>query len=242
MKVTVLGNSSTTVTAGGACSSYLLDTGEKKVLLDIGNGSLFHLKKLIMLGEIDAILLTHHHFDHISDLFLFRYEREGLKYMGQEIKPIPLYTPKMEPWLLEKLEKNHLFDFFYISEENTREILGMKVSFIPVEHLVETYALRIEKDGKVFTYSADTGMCGGILKAAEGADLFLCEATYVSKEPYRMKHHLHGKEAGEIAEKAGVKKLLLTHLPEKEVDLLLSEAKEIHEDTEVSEILKSYQI
>ncbi len=242
MKVTVLGNSSTTVTPGGACSSYLLESCGKKILLDAGNGSLFNLKKILSLDKIDAIVLTHHHFDHISDLFLFRYEREALKYMGQEVKPIPLYTPKMEPWLLEKLEKNHIFEFYYVEEEKTLEIFGMKVSFIPVEHLVETYALRFEKDGKVFTYSADTGMCEGILKVSEDADLFLCEATYVSKEPYRMKHHLHGKEAGEIAKMSRVKKLLLTHLPEKEVDLLLSEAKEIHKDTEISEILLSYEI
>ena len=242
MKVTVLGNSSTTVTPGGACSSYLLESCGKKILLDAGNGSLFNLKKILSLDKIDAIVLTHHHFDHISDLFLFRYEREGLKYMGCEVKPIPLYTPKMEPWLLEKLEKNHIFEFYYVEEEKTLEIFGMKVSFIPVEHLVETYALRFEKDGKVFTYSADTGMCEGILKVSEDADLFLCEATYVSKEPYRMKHHLHGKEAGEIAKMSRVKKLLLTHLPEKEVDLLLSEAKEIHKDTEISEILLSYEI
>ena len=218
MKVTVLGNSSTTVTPGGACSSYLLESCGKKILLDAGNGSLFNLKKILSLDQIDAIVLTHHHFDHISDLFLFRYEREALKYMGQEVKPIPLYTPKMEPWLLEKLEKNHIFEFYYVEEEKTLEIFGMKVSFIPVEHLVETYALRFEKDGKVFTYSADTGMCEGILKVSEDADLFLCEATYVSKEPYRMKHHLHGKEAGEIAKMSRVKKLLLTHLPEKEVE------------------------
>ena len=242
MKVTVLGNSSTTVTPGGACSSYLLESCGKKILLDAGNGSLFNLKKILSLDKIDAIVLTHHHFDHISDLFLFRYEREALKYMGQEVKPIPLYTPKMEPWLLEKLEKNHIFEFCFVEREKMLEIFGMKVSFIPVEHLVETYALRFEKDGKVFTYSADTGMCEGILKVSEDADLFLCEATYVSKEPYRMKHHLHGKEAGEIAKTSRVKKLLLTHLPEKEVDLLLSEAKEIHKDTEISEILLSYEI
>lgn len=242
MKVTVLGNSSTTVTPGGACSSYLLESCGKKILLDAGNGSLFNLKKILSLDKIDAIILTHHHFDHISDLFLFRYEREGLKYMGCEVKPIPLYTPKMESWLLEKLEKNHIFEFYYVEEEKTMEIFDMKVSFIPVEHLVETYALRFEKDGKVFTYSADTGLCEGILKAAEDADLFLCEATYVSREPYRMKHHLHGKEAGEIAKASRVKKLLLTHLPEKEVDLLLSEAQEIHKDTEISEILLSYEI
>lgn len=242
MKVTVLGNSSTTVTVGGACSSYLLQTGEKNILLDAGNGSIFNLKRLLPLKDIHAIILTHHHFDHLSDLFLFRYEREALKYMGEEILPIPLYTPKMEPWLEEKLSKNHIFDFHFIEEECTVDLFSTRVSFFSVEHLIECYALRVEKDGKVFTYSADTGMCDGILKAAEKADLFLCEATYLSREPYRMKHHLHGEEAGEIATTAKVKRLLLTHLPEKEVDLLLREAKSVHKWTDISRILETYEI
>lgn len=242
MKITVMGNNSTTASAGGACSSYLLEAGGKKILLDMGNGSIFNLKKLVKLSEIDAIILTHHHFDHISDLFLFRYEREGLKYMGEEVSPIDLYTPEMPEWLLEKLTKNDLFRFHIIGE-NTKVFLGdLSIEFIEVMHLIETYALRCTYKDKIFTYSADTGLCDGIYEACKDADLFLCEATYGSYNGYRMKHHLHGREAGEIAKKSGVKKLLLTHLPEENLDRLLEEARVLHKDTQISEIQKTYEI
>lgn len=242
MKITVLGNNSTTASPGGACSSFLLEADGRKILLDMGNGSIFNLKKQVLLSEIDAIILTHHHFDHISDLFLFRYEREGLKYMGQEVLPIDLYTPEMPEWLLEKLAKNDIFRF-HVIEENTKISMGsLSIEFIEVVHLIETYALRCTCEDKVFTYSADTGVCDGIYEACRDTDLFLCEATYGSYEAYRMKHHLHGREAGEISEKSGVKKLLLTHLPEENLDRLLEEAREIHKDTQISEILKTYEI
>ncbi|MFH5835446.1 MBL fold metallo-hydrolase [Proteiniclasticum sp. C24MP] len=242
MKITVLGNNSTTVTQGGACSSYLLEVEGRRILLDMGNGSIFNLKKRVKLHEIDAIILTHHHFDHLSDLFLFRYEREGHKYMGEEVSPIDLYTPEMPQWLQENLMKNDLFRLHVIKGDTKVSMGDLTVAFIEVLHLLETYALRFTHDGKIFTYSADTGVCDGIYEAAREADLFLCEASYGSYEPYRMKHHLHGAEAGEIAEKCGVKKLLLTHLPEENLDGLLQEARAVHEDTEISEILKTYEV
>lgn len=242
MKLTVLGNNSTTAMPGGACSSYLLESGGRKILLDAGNGSIFNLKKILKLEEVDAVILTHHHFDHISDLFLFRYEREGLKYMGQEVPAIPLYSPAMEPWLYEKLEKSHIFDFHFIQGETESTLFDLKIRFIPVEHLVETYAVRVESQGRVFAYSSDTGLCEGILKASDQADLFLCEASYLSEEPYRMRHHLHGQEAAGIAVQSQVQRLLLTHLPENRHRELLLEAQEIHRNTELSEILATYEV
>lgn len=242
MNVTVLGNNSTTVQPGGACSSYLITHKGKKLLVDLGNGSLFNLKKVCALEEVDGIILTHHHFDHLSDLFLFRYEREGQKYMGHAVAPIPLYSPKMDPWLEEKLMKNNLFHWVEVKGAVRKEIFDLQVDFVPVEHLIETYALRITQGEKTFVYSADTGLCEGIKEAAKGADLFLCEATYLSTEPYYMKHHLQGKEAGIIAKEAGVKKLLLTHLPETGTKALLAEAQAFHEDTALAEILTTYEL
>lgn len=183
MKITVLGNNSTTVQPGGACSSYLITHEGKNLLIDVGNGSLFNLKKVCALADINGIILTHHHFDHLSDLFLFRYEREGHKYMGYPVAPIPLYSPKMDPWLEEKLMKNGLFHWEEIRGAKRRDVFGLQVDFVPVEHLIETYALRITNGTKTFVYSADTGLCEGIKEAAKGADLFLCEATYLSTEP-----------------------------------------------------------
>ena len=242
MKLTVLGNDSTTVSPGGACSLYLLEAGGERILLDMGNGSIFNLKKVIALADIDAIILTHLHFDHMADLMLFRYEREGRKYLGEEIIPIDLYTPQPAGWLMEKLEKGDLFSFHMIRENQVVRRGALMVEFIRVLHPVETYALRFTHEGRVFTYSADTGICEGIQTAAEGADLLLCEATYRASESYVIPNHLSGREAGELARDAQVKRLILTHLPEGNRDDLLKEARAVHRDTELSGILGVYEV
>ncbi|WP_312649191.1 MBL fold metallo-hydrolase [Proteiniclasticum sp.] len=242
MKLTILGNNSTTASAGGACSSYLVEASGKKILMDMGSGSIFNLKKITGVDDIDAIIITHHHFDHFVDIMLMRYEKEGRIYMGEEVKPIPLYTPKMPDWLFESLNKNHLFDFHFIEKDETVNIGELSIDFVPVLHLLETYAVRIKDGEKVLTYSADTGLCQGILTASEDADLFLCEASYGSYDPYVISHHLTGKEAGEIAKMSTVRKLLLTHLPEHGKENVLKDAQEVFRNTELSEIMKSYEI
>lgn len=242
MKLTILGNNSTTASAGGACSSYLVEAAGKKILMDMGNGSIFNLKKTAGIEEIDAIILTHHHFDHFADILLMRYEREGRKYMGEEVKPIPLYTPKMPDWLFEQLDKSQTFDFHFIEKDETVMIGELSIDFIRVLHLMETYAVRISEKDRVMTYSADTGLCQGILKASLKADLFLCEASYGSYDPYNIPHHLTGKEAGEIAKMSGVKKLILTHLPEHGKEDVLQDALSVFRNTELSKIMKSYEI
>ena len=66
----------------------------------------------------------------------------------------------------------------------------------------------------MFSYSGDTDLCEGLVKAARGADLFLCEAAYQEGRDDALRGiHLTGKRAGEAATEAGVRNLLLTHLP-----------------------------
>ena len=82
----------------------------------------------------------------------------------------------------------------------------------------DPYALRItcnDREGHtVFSYSGDTDLCEGLVKAARGADLFLCEAAYQEGRDDALRGiHLTGKRAGEAATEAGVRNLLLTHLP-----------------------------
>ena len=73
MKLTVLGNNGPFPAAGGACSGYLVIEGDKKILIDCGNGVLANLQKFIKLEEIDAVILTHLHSDHMSDMMVLRY-------------------------------------------------------------------------------------------------------------------------------------------------------------------------
>jgi ribonuclease BN (tRNA processing enzyme) len=81
-----------------------------------------------------------------------------------------------------------------------------------MNHPVETYGLRLEHDGAVLAYSADTGECEALRGLARGADLFLCEASYLESRENPPGLHLTGGRAGEYAAEAGVGQLVLTHL------------------------------
>jgi ribonuclease BN (tRNA processing enzyme) len=73
MKLTVLGNNGPFPSAGGACSGYLITEGDKNILIDCGNGVLANLQRFIPIEELDAIILTHLHSDHMSDMMILRY-------------------------------------------------------------------------------------------------------------------------------------------------------------------------
>ena len=61
-------------------------------------------------------------------------------------------------------------------------------------------------------YSADTAPCDAVVRLAQRADLFLCEAAWPDGGDNPPGIHLTGREAGELAAKADVGRLLLTHL------------------------------
>lgn len=79
------------------------------------------------------------------------------------------------------------------------------------DHPVETLAVRIDAGERSLAYSADTGPAWSPADIAEGAGLFLCEAT-ITEAHEDHAPHLSGRQAGRLARDAGVGKLLLTHL------------------------------
>ena len=72
--------------------------------------------------------------------------------------------------------------------------------------------MRLEHDGRSLCYSSDTAPCDALLRLAQNADVFLCEASYLDGADNPPDLHLTGGEAGETATKAAVGWLLLTHL------------------------------
>ncbi len=64
----------------------------------------------------------------------------------------------------------------------------------------------------MLVYSADTAPCEAVTTLAQGADLFLCEASYVDGDDNPPGLHMTGREAGETASKAGAARLVLTHM------------------------------
>jgi ribonuclease BN (tRNA processing enzyme) len=90
------------------------------------------------------------------------------------------------------------------------EIGGLAVSFSRTDHPVETLAVRIDCEGRSMAYSADTGPGWSFAELGSGIDLALCEAT-LDLDHEDTTQHLSGRQAGAMAERAGVAHLVLTH-------------------------------
>jgi ribonuclease BN (tRNA processing enzyme) len=215
MRLTVLGCAGSFPGPESACSAYLVEAEGFRLLLDFGSGAMSALQRYADLNRIDAIILTHLHADHMQDACTYivvrRYDPAGAK------PPLPVYAPlgAAERIAAAYSADNEPLDdvyTFYGLQPGTFPIGPLLVTVDRVNHPIETYGVRIEHDGHVLAYSADTAPCEPLLRLAAGADLFLCEASYLDGADNPPGLHLTGGEAGEAATKAGVGKLLLTHL------------------------------
>lgn len=95
------------------------------------------------------------------------------------------------------------------------------------------------RPGRRVVFSGDTQPCLGVLEAAVGADLFICEATYTHDlvEKARENRHMTAKEAAGIAAKAKARRLVLTHISPryKDASPVLEEAKAVFPAVELAE-------
>ncbi|MCL4458479.1 MAG: MBL fold metallo-hydrolase [Chloroflexi bacterium] len=238
MRVTILGSSPAWTNAGGACSGYLLEQGETRLLLDCGNGVCGNLSKHIAYDAISAIIVSHMHPDHFLDLIPYRY---ALVYgLGHRLERRPyLYLPPGGQMVLEHIvaafaeAADFLSSVFEVQEYDPLEPLcvgELIIRFMPVRHFIPTFGMTVMGD-KTIAYSSDSGPSEALVSLAKDADLFLCEATLrQAAEEGPERGHLSPVEAGTIARRAAVKMLVLTHIGREATDLqkCLEEVKQIY--------------
>ena len=109
MYLTVFGNNASFPRAYGACACYLVEACGKKVLLDMGSGSLSQLQRTEDLAALDMIVVSHLHFDHMGDLFCAKYQLETRRAWGETVPKIPLLAPPMPQWARQELGAGEVF-------------------------------------------------------------------------------------------------------------------------------------
>jgi len=219
MRVTVIGCAGSFPGPDSPASCYLLEAEGFRLVIDLGNGALGVLQRHAELYSIDAICLSHLHADHCVDLSAYWVARQYAP--GGPRPPIPVYGPRgtaervasvvqgagdVEPGSCQAR-----FDFRDLAA-GPLEIGPFRLATEHMNHPVETFGFRVEHDGWRFAYSADTGESDALVRLAEGADLFLCEASFLEKPGNPPGLHLSARQAGEHATRAGVGQLVLTHL------------------------------
>jgi len=228
MKLTVLGTSAGFAGKNDACSSYLITLAEKHYLIDVGPGSLSSLQNHIGYRELDAILVSHLHADHVSDLYTLRFAVFIAQREGSMPHPFPIHMPFHPTDTFSFIESN-IREEFHISEVEETKVLdlgGMEVRFLRTRHPVLAHAMRFEYRGKVFVYTTDTAYFDELVSFCNGAHLLLAEATLQERErDLEETGHMTARTAGSLAERSGANRLVLTHIwPEYDRKISLAEA------------------
>ncbi len=216
MKLTIIGCAGSFPGPDSSASCYLLQHDGTSILLDLGNGSLGSLARHIDPFEVSAVALSHLHIDHCADV--------ASLYVGRKwqpdgpLPPIPVAGPegvgdRMANIYGLPLDVGMKEQFDFIDYDHAPVEFGpfMITPFL-VNHCVVSYGLRVEAGGRTLVFSGDTGACQNLIDNSVGADLALYEASYLSRRENPPDMHLTGKEAAELANAAGVKRLILTHL------------------------------
>jgi ribonuclease BN (tRNA processing enzyme) len=215
MELTVVGCAGSFPRADSAASCYLLEAEGFRLVIDLGNGALGALQRHAGLEQIDAVCLSHLHGDHCVDLGAYGVARQYRP--GGPLAQLPVYGPqgaveRLAPVFGSVTEELAERFSFADLDAGRVEIGPFTVTTARMSHPVETFGFRVQQGGWTVAYSADTGESAELVTLAEGADLLLCEASFLDGPGNPAGVHLSGREAGEHAAKAGVGELVLTHL------------------------------
>jgi ribonuclease BN (tRNA processing enzyme) len=225
MKLTIIGFWGGYPKQNGASSGYLLEHDGFKLLIDCGSGVLAKMQNIIEPEELDAVLISHYHPDHIADIGVLQHARLIQGFLGKAFPELPIYGHSFDQTEYAKLTYKEITKGIAYSDEEVLTVGPFQVSFIKTEHPVPCYAMRITANGKSIVYTADSSFKEEFIEFSKGADLLLCECNFYQHQNGKSAGHMNSTDAGTFAERAGVKQLILTHLPHYgDLSKLISEA------------------
>jgi ribonuclease BN (tRNA processing enzyme) len=179
--------------SGGRFQTCILVTSsEGSTLIDCGASSLIAMKRFgVDPNVVDTVLLSHLHGDHFGGLPFLILDGQ----FSRRTRPLTVAGPPgvegrvraaMEVLFPGSSQTQQPFDlrFLELVAETATPIGPVEVTAYPADHAsgAPAFSLRAVCDGRTIAYSGDTAWTDMLLRAAEGADLFICEAYYYDKQ------------------------------------------------------------
>ncbi|MFD3447283.1 MBL fold metallo-hydrolase [Microbacteriaceae bacterium 4G12] len=213
MKVTVVGFWGGYPEVGEATSGYLLEHEGFRLLIDCGSGVLAQMQRYIQAHELDAVLVSHYHHDHIADIGVLQYARLIHHFNEGALPELPIYGHVLDLDKFTDLTHAPYTKGVAYDPDQTLQIGPFSISFMKTAHPVVCFAMRVTAGDKTVVYTADSSYLPQFIPFANEADLFICECNMYADQNGSSAGHMNSIEAGTIAQEAKVGELLLTHLP-----------------------------
>ena len=176
-----------------------------------------------------AVIITHRHPDHLYGLPALLHSR---MICSGELPPLNIYAPDETIAVISKLlnafwQRERVVDYVSlipirpVENHLLLETSDAQILTNPVEHGPETVAVKFveRKTANSLVYSSDTSPCDGLVSFASGASDLIHDCTFCDQEEAsRATGHSTAKQAGFVARRADVERLILTHFGSKAED------------------------
>lgn len=213
MKLTVIGCWGGYPKQNAASSGYLLEHEGFHLLVDCGSGVLAKMQNIIQPEELNAMIISHYHPDHIADIGVLQHARLIQSFLGKSFPTLPAYGHPFEEQEFAKLSYKEIMKGVAYNPFEVLSVGPFQISFLKTDHPVPCYAMRFEAGGKAVVYTADSSFKEDFIQFSQGADVLLCECNFYGNQNGKPAGHMNSYDAGQMAQRAGVKQLILTHLP-----------------------------
>ena len=218
VRVTFIGSGSAFADGGRSHACIHVSAPGVSLLLDCGGSSLPAIQREIDPEAIDAIAISHLHGDHFGGIPYLVIEQ----HFAGRTAPLVIAGPRALPERLRAAEAALYPDFFRrtkigfpvrevaLGAEDT-ELGGALVSALPVRHVPESdpHGLRVRVGDKLVAYSGDATWSDDLVRVAQGADLFICDATFFDRDdPSHISYQTLMSHRSEL----DCRRIVLTHL------------------------------
>ena len=229
MELTVLGCAGSFPSAQSPASSYLVQQGSRRIVLDMGNGSISALQQQVDLDDptsLDAIVISHGHVDHCADLgslYVIRAYHPRVRFpLLPVLGPVGIASRIASLYGTSVAALSEVFEFVEMGvqmgvqmgvdlDQPTVQVGPFAIRCCAARHPGPSMCIRVDCEGSSLAYSGDTGPNEELIALASEVDLALFEASFVGQDgPPDL--HLTATQAGEHARASGARQLLVTHL------------------------------
>ena len=213
MKLTIIGFRGGYPGVDEATSTYLIEKNNKKIVLDFGSGGLLKLQKYINITEIDAVVLSHYHADHIADIGVLQHALIVEAQLGRITKKLPIYAHSENDTEFNKLTDDYTEGVSY-NPAKKLTIGPFEITFLKTVHSVTCYGMRITDGEKTIVYTADTAYQKEWISFSKNADVLITDTNLYDYQKELKIGHMTSTQGAWIAKQANVETLILSHLPQ----------------------------
>ncbi|PMC40329.1 hypothetical protein CJ195_01050 [Bacillus sp. UMB0899] len=213
MQLTVIGYWGGFPNAGEATSGYLFESNGFRLLIDCGSAVLSKLQETISIDQLDAVVLSHYHHDHVADIGPLQYGCYVTALIHNKKKTLPIYGHDLDQAAFQKLTYKDATIGVVYKEKEALSIGPFSITFLKTTHPAPCFAMKITDMKSTVIYTADTSYQENFIPFSTNADLLIAECSLYAHQDGTSAGHMNSREVGHIAQEAQVKQLLLTHLP-----------------------------